>query len=135
MTKINFIKIFALLFFLNIITSCHASSLRSLNFDEIREEGGFESKSLLTVSRIQASGNMLTAEEKESLLRSNYLEKVHSLYLQEQALDDDFIEALCQNSSLKRLINLDVSKNAEITNRSLQSILESDALGSVRDLP
>jgi mRNA interferase MazF len=133
-TKIIFTKLYSLLFFLNFITCCH-SSYRSVDFDDIRAEGGFGSASLLSVSRIQASGNILSEEEKQSLTNSKYLEKIHSLYLQKQDLNDDFIAALCQNPTLIRLINLDVSENPNITNRSLQLILESDSLGSVRDLP
>ncbi|OJX11711.1 MAG: hypothetical protein BGO77_06345 [Caedibacter sp. 37-49] len=135
MTKNNFLKTFLVLFSFYFTTSCQASFLRSVTFDDIRgEEGGVGSESLRTVSHIQASGVKLTPEEKETLINSPYLNNVHSLYILDQYLDENFILRLCQNTALKRLINLEISKNQNITNLSLQSILESD-LGLIRDLP
>jgi len=119
---------------LNFSSWCQASLIRSVTFYHIREEGGFDSQTLLTVSCIQASGTKLSLEKKKALINSQYLKNVHSLYLLNQDLDDNFIERMYRNTTLKRLINLDISRNQNITNRSLQEILNSD-LGSIRDLP
>lgn len=134
-TQLKYAKpLFFLLFFNLTISSCVFASCRSLSFDDIRSEGGFGSRSLLTVSSMRGSGNALTEIEKEALVSSDYLKNIHTISLVKQDLDDNFIERLCRNKSLNRLVNLDVSENEKITNKSLRLILNSD-LGSVRDLP
>lgn len=134
MGKFKFKSFFSFFFFLSFVINSHAAS-RTVSFDDIRSEGGFGSESLLTVSYIEASGNMMTEEEKEALVNSPYLKNVKALDLKQQRLDDSFIEKLCNNQSLNRLIKLDISENKDITEKSIQLILDSDLLGSVRDLP
>ena len=114
---------------------CSAGYFRTATFDEIREEGGFKSASLSTVFRVEPSGDPLSDEEKRDLLDSESLLNVHSMDLRNQNIDDGFIEKFCKNKTYSRLINLDVSDNQGITNASVQHILTSPVLGSIRDLP
>ena len=111
------------------------ASLRDLDYDDVRREGGFGSETLINVCRIEASSTKLTVDEKTALLSSPHLHHVHTLDLSGQDIDDYFIETLATNRSLGRLMTLDLSNNASITNDSIESVRKSLIFGSVRDLP
>ena len=105
------------------------------NLDYVRREGGFSSETLVNVCRIEASNTKLTANEKEALISSPYLNHVRALDLSGQEIDDSFIERLSDNKSLERLMAIDLSNNPNITDSALEYIRNSTVLGSVRDLP
>lgn len=115
-------------------TALHAS-LRDLDYDGVRKEGGFGSETMVNVCRIEASNVKLTADEKTALLISPYFHHVHTLDLSGQEIDDSFIEKLACNTSLGRLMNLDLSNNPDVTDKALEYIRSSTVFGSVRDLP
>ncbi len=124
------------IFLATIITSTalHAS-LRDLDYDDVRREGGFGSETMVNVCRIEASNTKLTVDEKEALLTSSYLNHIHTLDLSGQEIDDSFIEKLASNTSLSRLMTIDLSNNPSITDTALDYIRSSSVFGSVRDLP
>lgn len=115
-------------------TALHAS-LRYIDYDDVRKEGGFGSPSLANVCSIVASDNKLTDTEKQALLESTHLHHIHTLDLSGQDIDDSFVEKLVRNGALKRIMTLDLSNNPKITNLALDYILKSSVLGSIRDLP
>lgn len=126
----------AIIYLVVIITNAvlHAS-LRDLDYDEVRREGGFHSESMVSVCRIEASSTKLTDDEKEALLSSKYLIHIHTLDLAGQEIDDHFIEALAKNGSLSRLMTIDLSNNSGVTDAALEYIRTSLVFGSVRALP
>ena len=130
------IKAYAIISFLFVIQQVNSSHYRTLDYDEVRKEGGFTSLTLKNVSEIISSGKSLTKEEMQGLTSDlGQLSNLKNLDLKGQGIDDDFIINLSQNKSLKRIINLNLSKNEKITSKSIVALLESDILGSVRDLP
>jgi hypothetical protein len=124
------------IFLAAIITSTALNaSLRDLDYDDVRREGGFISETLVNVCRIGASKTNLTIDEKMALLSSPYLNSIHTLDLSGQDIDDAFVEKFASNQSLRRLITLDLSNNPSVTDDSIEYIRKSLVLGSVRDLP
>jgi hypothetical protein len=130
-------KVYAMIGFLLMLQPVSASNhFRILDYDDVREEGGFKSLTLGNVSEIIPAGKVLTSEEMEDLISdTGALSNLRVLDLEGQGVDDNFIISLCNNKTLKRIIKLNLSKNEKITNKSVESILESEILGSVRDLP
>ena len=114
---------------------CKTVSLIDADYDQIRENGGFKSRYLEQVSVVRSSKEKLSNDEKNDLIASNFLNNIRTLDLSNQDIDDDFIKTLCKNKSLFRLFNVDLSGNMKVTNKSIGSILESNTLGSVKDLP
>lgn len=115
--------------------ACNASALLDVTYEDIRKNGGFSSNYVSSVSRIRSAGDTLSQQEKTDLLNSPYLDRVHTIDLSGQGIDDSFISEISQKSSLKRIINIDISDNSQITEESLKQILNSTILGSLRDLP
>ena len=112
-----------------------SSYFKSLDYDEVRSSGGFGAKGMVLVSRICPSSTPLTEEEKESLVQSKTLINLHTLDLSNQGIDDDFIKKFSQNSTFSRIITLDVCENVKVTDKSMEYLLESPYIGSLRDLP
>ena len=106
-----------------------------VSYDDVRETGGFSSAQLARAVSLKPSGPQLTNEERTQLFRSQYLSGLHTLSLKGQGMEDDFIAELCQNKSLRRIMNIDLSDNANITIKAIKNIIESDDLGSLRHLP
>jgi len=126
-------KIFLFLLFIGNVVN--ASFLESLQFDEVRSRGGFNCPAMQNVSSISPSINPLNLTEKEELLNSGTLFRLHTLDLSGQNVDDAFVDNLSKNPCFARIINIDLSDNPDITPQALEYILNSEYLGSVRDLP
>ena len=131
--------------FLSMIQDGNAM-LRSLDYDEVRREGGrgFSTDIFSNAYQLVPSKELLKPEEKGDLVRNPYLTKLHTLNLSGQNIDDDFVRALCEtkynpdrspSNSYRRIIHLNLSRNPLITMRSIDFLLESPVLGSLRDLP
>ena len=112
-----------------------ASYFKSLDYDEVRECGSFGSKAMILVSRMCPSLTPLSADEKEALVQSKTLINLHTIDLSNQNIDDDFIKGLSENPVFSRIITLDLCGNANITDKSMEYLLESPYIGSLRDLP
>lgn len=134
MTKLTFI----LLGFFILVTNqfTYASQFRSLSYEDIRdEEGAFGSSNLTDVMEIFSGGRNLDEYESSLLTQSNSLTNLKKLDLSDQyVVDDKFIEALVKNSTFSRIIFLNLS-GTNITDKSVDLIVRSKILGSIRDLP
>lgn len=131
MKKLNFIFAFYLSFF----ASPAFSMYENVDFDQIREEGGFEGHCLSKVATIFPSEETLEAEEIDALFNSPHAANIKTLNLRGQILVNDLkVAQLCNNRAFARIINLDL-RDTGITLAALDSILESNTLGSIRDLP
>lgn len=107
----------------------------SLTFDQAIERGGFDNPQMRSVMQLWDPDGVLSHEIAHQLLESTALTNLRTLDLKNENIDDDFIRQLCQNPTFARLINIDLSGNENITSQSLQYILDSDIIGSIRDLP
>lgn len=91
---------------------------------------------LSSVEKLKPQENRwLTAhpERVNWLLRaSSQFRKLYSLDFSRQDIDDAFTERLTQQG-FERVYKINLSGNPRITSRSLQLILDSDSLGSVRE--
>lgn len=124
---------------------------RTISIGEIRRNGGLESRKLRGVYNIDLYDYTrcdkcnhdyktiikLTDEEKNQLCNSEKIIEIYGLDLRDQNIDDDFVEKLSNNPSdgLKCLMNINLSENPKITNESLNHILNSPYLGSIRNRP
>jgi len=68
------------------------------------------------------------------LRTTEYFGRLYSLDLAYQNVDDSFIEGFAQKG-FERITSIDLTGNPRITVKSLQYILDSDSLGSLRELP
>lgn len=109
---------------------------RSLSYDEAWIEGKFDAKSLSNVWQLYPEeGTSLNEDRQEALAQSRHLHRLKTLNLRCQNIDDKFIQRISSNQTFSRIINLNLSYNHQITDKSLEYILDSDYLGSIRDLP
>lgn len=108
---------------------------KSLDCDEVKSFGGFGSQAMLSVSRISPSKTPLGPDDKESLVQSSTLVNLRILDLSNQDVDDGFVKTLSENPTFARLIILDLSGNSNVTDKAMESLLESPYIGSIRDLP
>lgn len=135
MKKISHYFVFSLTFIF--IYSCSPNIFgyfRMVTYDEIREEGGFNSTSMLDVSRIIPSGSPLSEDEIRELIESKTLTNLHTLDLSNQKnVTDVHIKRLSENPAFKRIINLDLS-GTRVTSSSIMDLLGSN-MGTIRDLP
>lgn len=116
-------------------TTLKAAHFSTLTYEDIRQEGGFNSSPISRGSSIVPAGPCLTEQEKLDLCKSKVLKNLASLDLTDQKIDDSFIEKLSKNKNFSRISRLDLSNNPDITDRSLELILKSKFLGSLRHLP
>ncbi len=77
----------------------------------------------------------LTTEQKQAFLKSKHFNGLGSLELRGQDIDDKFVEIMCENPTFSRLYRIDLSKNPNITDKSIEYIRESTLIGSIRDGP
>ncbi len=107
----------------------------TLDFDQVRESGGFSSLSLKNVISITPSQQSLNQEEVRALANSTTLKNLRTLNLKDQEnVNDEFVRTLSNNPTFSRIINLNLS-GTNITRQSFNYILESNSLGQIRDLP
>ena len=62
-----------------------------LNYDEARRLGGFQSVRLSEAQRIEPSGCTLSENEKLDLVLSEHLNKLHTLNLANQGINDELL--------------------------------------------
>lgn len=121
--------------FLCIGSLSHAMQLRSLSYETVREEGGFDADSLEDVTEIRPSGRTLNEEELLALIHSHSLKNLRTLDLAYQPLVKDWVIAdLVKNPTFSRLITLRLS-GTDVTDASIYFILYSPVVGSIRDMP
>ena len=112
-----------------------ASQLRTISYEDVREEGGFNAPGLTNVMELMPRGKNLNEQEIQTLTTSQSLTNLRVLDLTNQQLvTDAVIEQIAENSTFSRIITLKLS-GANITDRSIKAIANSPYLGSVRDLP
>lgn len=133
MQKLTKFSFYAVLFLLSTFKSYGSS----MSYDEAWNLGGnFDGPRLRNVVHLYpSSDNQLDISMQDSLASSKALINVKVLDLSHQDIDDNFIERLCKNRTFSRVINLDLSGNPKITDKSLELISISDIIGSIRDLP
>lgn len=109
-------------------------SLRCLDYNKVRDEGGFKNYSLKNVKMIVCPPQevKLSVEEIRSLSISQALVNLRYLDLTGQGIKDFMVKDLAENNTLRRLIEINLSNN-EITHSSIYYILASNFLGSKVD--
>jgi len=123
------------LFSLIIGEQSFSSQFRTLSYEDVREEGGFNAPSLRNVMELIPGGRNLGAEEIETLAQSTSLVSLRTLDLTNQQLvDDTIVRQLVGNPTFSRIITLRLN-GTNVTNESIEAIANSENLGSVRDLP
>lgn len=106
-----------------------------MSYSEAWKESAFNSREFSHVQSLYpVEGESLTSEQKQALVTSETFTNLRTLSLCGQGVDDTFIRSLCSNPCFSRIISLDLSDNPEITRVSLELILASAALGSIRDM-
>src|SRR3546814_769732 len=129
------------IFYLSLILSYNCfASFEDLTFAETWQEDRFNGRGLARVIKLYPASDLskadpLTLEQKEALVKSRTLENLKTLDLRNQGVDDYFINALCQNPTFSRVINIRLSGNPAITRDSLEVIWTSLIIGRIRDLP
>ena len=133
MKKIVLISISILL---SLLTGDHLlASFRDLDYEAVREEGGFKAQSLRDVVTLSPEGKSLSKRELDDLATSTSLINLKTLSLKNQInVDDAFIYKLVNNPTFSRIITLRL-EGSNITDASIDSIKMSRYLGSIRDLP
>lgn len=111
-------------------------ALRTLNYNEVRNEGGFKAESMKDVVEIFPAGRALNKQEVDDLVTSIYLKNLKCLDLTDQAeITNEVIEKFaCKNPTFSRVIRLDLN-GTDITDEAIDAISRSKYLGSVQDLP
>jgi len=105
---------------------------RTVSYQDIINEGGFNSKTMNSTYIIKNNDNIiLTDENKRNLLNSKQFICLKSIDLSNQNIDDNFVEILCTKSIFKRLEIINLQNNKLITNKSIDMILNSN-IGSKR---
>lgn len=100
------------------------------------EEKKFNGKNLTNVIKLYPKhGNQLNDLQKILLSQSQKLINLKELDLNNQNLTDDFIKTISKNDTFSRIRYLNLINNKLITKKSLKYILNSNTLGSIRDLP
>jgi hypothetical protein len=112
---------------------CMASS-QIFDYEDVRRNGGFLSSRLSNVYNIIPAGDVLTPKEKRDLKKTQTLSNLKTLNLKDQNVDDEFIEAICQKPHFSRLQKIILSGNKDISDKSIDHILESPYIGRTRDL-
>lgn len=111
------------------------SQYRTINYDDAREEGGFNAPTLTNVMELATGGRTLNEIEITDLTSSKTLTNLRTLDLRNQPLvNDDVIRQLAANPTFARIITLKLG-GTNITDESIARIASSPSLGSIRDLP
>ena len=111
------------------------SSTRCLDYDEVRNEGGFNSPSMKNVAVISRSDKGLTSTELQDIVQSTSLSRLHTFDLSYQDnLTDDYMRQLANNLVFSRLSKIILTGSHHITDTSVQAILDG-LIGTIRDLP
>ncbi|MEN8236788.1 MAG: hypothetical protein ABFQ95_04515 [Pseudomonadota bacterium] len=111
------------------------ATLRSITFDDVLAEGGFNAPTLSNVSQLRPGPNPLNNQQKDQLVQSKTLNQLRVLSVRNCDFTDAHIRNLTKNPTFSRLFNLDISQNIRIGDNSLDYILDSDVIASIRDLP
>ncbi|AIL13862.1 hypothetical protein IM40_10905 (plasmid) [Candidatus Paracaedimonas acanthamoebae] len=134
--RLSILSYLGAFFIVSLIGNAFASSSNMLSYDDAWNVSRFNGKNLQDIVELYPMpGTVLSKDQKQCLLESKTLYNLKTLDLSNQEIDDKFIEALCNQPTFSRIINLDLSGNPDITDLSLKYLLESNTLGSVRDLP
>ncbi len=128
--KNSIIKLFTFIFCMHIM---HIMEIQAMS---VYYDDAFERYSESITTLAPSPEKVWTDNEIQKLktLLGKPLPHLKALDLRGVGINDDFIDTLCKNSSLKRLIRIDLSNNEDITSESLKKIFKSDVIGSVRDL-
>jgi hypothetical protein len=109
--------------------------LRTLDYEAVREEGGFNAESLKNVGELIPGGRNLSKDETLALVTSNSLTSLKILDLKNQpTVNDEVIKQLANNPTFSRIVTLKL-RGTDITDESIEYILNSEHLGSIRDRP
>jgi hypothetical protein len=112
-----------------------SQQLRTLTYEDVRGEGGFNSSTLTDVETLSPGGRNLGEEEIVSLVNSSSLTNLRVLDLTNQpGINDAFIEQLVLNTTFSRITTLWL-EGTQVTDSSIDKILNSRVLGSIRDYP
>jgi hypothetical protein len=108
---------------------------RDLDYDAAWKEGKFSGKALVDVNNLRAGGHKLSDPMKTLLASSLTLTNLRVLDLNDQGINDEFIEKISNNPTFSRITKIDLSGNPDITPKALEYIVESPYIGSIRDFP
>ena len=132
--RLKYFAIFGTLSSLSCV--CHSGPFCMADFEDVREHMKDSDKHYFkTVSSVIPSGSPLTEIEIKDIFTLKKFQNLRTLDLKNQDLTDKDIELLSKNPSLGRVINIDLSENPRITAKSIQFVLDSPYLGSIRDIP
>ena len=117
------IRIFVHMIFVGFFVNS-AFSNEYINFDDVRDMGGFNNIRVSSVVGIIPSGNILSEEEKNDLCQSQYLENLKILDLRGQNITDDFIKIFCENKIVSCKTSNQDPQNSNSYRLSIQANLE-----------
>ncbi len=125
------------------MSCCHCKcQCQNINFDfenplNFSQLCNVRKDDLDRVKSIKLNENELNTTEKQDrfIELSRSLINVHTLDLSNQNINDKFIESISYSGNLFRLSNLYLSNNPKITIQSINELLDSDKVGSVRYVP
>lgn len=137
------IKLFALIVVgLSMVRGIESFSTAVMTFEEACEEdldrssyhrGSFSDIECLTSKRDGWLGEN-SLRTKTLLERADEFSRVYSLDFTRQGIDNAFIKALSEKDAFKRVASINLTGNPRITRDSIQHIVDSDSLGSMREL-